>query len=339
MKYRYMGKTGLLVSRLCLGTMTFGMEKWGCDKKTSIGLTDAFLDAGGNFIDTADRYSIGVSESIVGEALAGKKRDEIVLATKCFLPMGEAPNTRGLSRKHIMDACEASLKRLKTDYIDLYQIHGPDVRTPLERTMSALDDLVRQGKVRYIGCSNLFAWQFVKANGIAARSGGEPFSCGQYLYNLIVRDVEREILPACVDQGMGFIGWSPLAGGMLTGKYRRAKDPESGTRLHHTGKYELPFFWHDRGFGIVDALHEVSEKSGAPPARVAIAWILHNRDVTSVIIGAKTMDQLKSNLAAGDWDLPESVGKALEKRAPFDHGYPRSWMNAVYPDVYGQEEM
>ena len=186
MKYRYVGNTGLAVSRVCLGTMTFGTEGWGCDEKTSIALVRTFVEAGGNFIDTADLYSSGTSEEYTGKALKDFNRTDIVLATKCWFRTADTPNARGLSRKHIMEACEASLRRLDTDFIDLYQLHGPDPYTPVEETMRAMDDLVRQGKVRYIGCSNLYAWQFVKANAAAQLMGTERLVCGQYLYNLIL---------------------------------------------------------------------------------------------------------------------------------------------------------
>ncbi|MBD3320792.1 MAG: hypothetical protein GF350_06835, partial [Chitinivibrionales bacterium] len=231
MKYAYLGNSGLVVSRICLGTMTFGQKDWGCDKKTAFTIVDSFLHLGGNFIDTADMYAGGVSEEILGEALREKKRDDIVLATKGFFRTSDAPNARGLSRKHLIDACEESLRRLKTDYIDLYQIHGPDPFTPIEETMLTLENLVASGKVRYIGCSNLYAWQIVKANSTGRFQGCEQFRCAQHLYNLIIRDVEREILPACEDQGMGFICWSPLASGMLSGKYKKASKPAKGSRV------------------------------------------------------------------------------------------------------------
>lgn len=220
MKYRYLGNSGLAVSRLCLGTMTFGNEAWGCDLEASKSIVEAFLDAGGNFIDTADLYSKGESEVILGKALKGKDLNQLVIASKCWFPMDESPNGRGLSRKHIVQACEASLKRMGLEHMDLYQIHGPDPYTPVEETMRALDDLITSGKVRYVGCSNLYAWQLVKANAAAEMRGFEKFVSGQYLYNLVRRDIETEILPACVDQGMGILCWSPLAAGLLTGKYR-----------------------------------------------------------------------------------------------------------------------
>jgi len=338
MKYRYLGNTGLLVSRVCLGAMTFGNREWGCNEQTAIGLTRRFLDAGGNFIDTADMYSQGDSERFLGEALKGVKREDIVLATKCFFRMDRTPNAKGLSRKHIMEACEASLRRLKTDSIDLYQIHGPDPHTPFEETMRALDDLVRMGKIRYVGCSNLHAWQILKANGISRLMNLEPLVCGQYQYNLIIRDVEREILPACEDQGMGFICWSPLAAGMLTGKYKRADRPDEGTRIALTAQFTLPRFWHDRGFSIVDEVVQTAHDAGRTPAQIALSWLLHDRRVTSVIVGTRKLKQLEDNLLAGDWDIPDDLWQRLEQAAPFDHGYPRQWMDLVYPMTFGEEE-
>jgi aryl-alcohol dehydrogenase-like predicted oxidoreductase len=252
--------------------------------------------------------------------------------------MADTPNAKGLSRKHIVEACEASLKRMGTDYIDLYQIHGPDPFTPFEETMRALDDLVRQGKVRYVGCSNLHAWQILKANGISALQHLEKLSCGQYLHNLIIRDVEREILPACEDQGMGFIAWSPLGSGILTGKYTKKDKPDEGTRISLTAQFSVPRYWHERSFEIVDEMMEISKKSGKSSAQIALSWLLYDSRVTSVIIGARKIEQVRDNLVAGDWDMPEELWERLNKVAQFDHGYPRSWMNVVYPNTFGEEE-
>jgi aryl-alcohol dehydrogenase-like predicted oxidoreductase len=335
MKYRYVGKTGLRVSRVCLGAMTFGNKEWGCDKKTSIMVIHRFLDVGGNFIDTADMYSNGNSEIILGEALQSKNRDDIVLATKCFFRTRPTPNARGLSRKHIIEACEASLKRLNTDYIDLYQIHGPDPFTPFEETMRALDDLVRHGKARYIGCSNLYAWQIMKANCVSARMNLERLCCAQHQYNLIIRDVEMEILPACEDQGMGFICWSPLGAGMLTGKYKKTDRPEPGTRIALTAKFTVPRFWHERGFHIIEEVIAAAKDAGKTAAQVALSWLLHDRRVTSVIIGARNIKQLEDNLMVGDWDLPDGLWHRLDDAAPFNHGYPKQWMDLVYRLTFG----
>ena len=229
MEMRNLGRTGLKVSKLCLGAMTFANEDWGCDEPTSQRIVHHFLDAGGNFIDTADGYSAGVSEEITGRAIADR-RDSVVLATKVFAPMGAGPNDRGLSRKHILDAVDGSLKRLGTDYIDLYQVHGFDEQTPIDETLRALDDCVRSGRVRYIGCSNHFAWQLMKAVALANELGTARYDCLQPNYSLVTRAIEREVLPLCIDQGIGVIPYSPLAGGILTGKMRPGEAPPEGTR-------------------------------------------------------------------------------------------------------------
>jgi 1-deoxyxylulose-5-phosphate synthase len=338
MKYRHLGKSGLLVSRVCLGTMTFGNRDWGCDKKISLGMVDRFLEAGGNFIDTADIYNDGLTEEIIGEGIGSKDRTSIVLATKCFFRMGKDPNAAGLSRKHVVEACDASLKRLRTDYIDLFQIHGPDPHTPFEETMRALDDLVRRGKVRYTGCSNLYAWQVLKANSAAERLNLAKFASGQYLYNLIVRDVEREILPACADQGMGFICWSPLGGGMLTGKYERAERPDAGTRMSLAARHEMPRYWHERGFGIAGAVAAAAEKLGKTPSLTALSWLLHDRRVASVIVGSTSLEQLAGNLSAGEWDLPEDVWARLDALSSLDHGYPKQWIDIAIPETFTANE-
>jgi len=338
MKYRYLGNTGLLVSRICLGTMTFGNKEWGCDEAMAKQITRAFLDAGGDFIDTADIYSNGVSEQMLGECLKGVPRDDLVIATKCFFRMGKSSNARGLSRKHIMAAAEASMARMGTDYIDLYQIHGPDPRTPIEETVRALDDLVRQGKVRYTGCSNLYAWQLVRANAAAEKVGAARFASGQYLYNIIARDVEREILPACAAEGMGLICWSPLASGMLTGKYRKAEAPEAGSRIQLAAVHELPRYWHERGFHIVSELNHVSEEIGVPQVRLALGWLLHDTRVTAVIVGSRTSDQLTESLLAGDRDIPEAAWARLNEASKIDFGYPKQWMDIAVPATFSDHE-
>ncbi len=339
MKYRYMGKTGLLVARVCLGTMTFGAKDWGCDEKTSRVIIHRYLEAGGNFIDTADIYAGGVSEEIIGEALKERKRDEIVLATKCFFRTGKSPNAKGLSRKHILEACEASLRRLKTDYIDLYYMHGADPFTPMEETMRTLNDLVRQGKVRYLGCSNIFAWQILKANGISALYNLERLSCGQYLYNLINREAEREVLPACEDQGMGFTCWSPLGGGILLGKYRPDEAPSPGTRLYYRAEVDGPRFRHQRGFEMARKLEEFSQKTGISKAQLALAWPLHDRRVTSLIIGVKTVEQLDQNLIVGDWDLPQEIWQEMNRETAQDLGHLTQFANHAHRTTFGEEEM
>lgn len=314
MKYRYLGRSGLLVSRISLGTMTFGAPDWGCEEKESHRIIKRYLDGGGNFIDTADVYAAGKSEEIVGTFTPQIRRDEVVIASKCYFPMGNFPNAQGVSRKHIMASCEASLKRMKTDYIDLYYIHGPDPVSPMEETMRALDDLVRQGKVRYLGCSNFFGWQIAKAAGVAARMNLEGLVAGQYLYNLINREPEREIIPAAMDHGAGIICYSPLGAGLLTGKYKGMTEPAEGTRHSFRTQVDGPRFWHTRGFKTAEILEEVSKKSEIPMAKLAIAWPLKRRFVTSVIVGVKSSEQLDANIAMGDWDMPDDVWQTLQEK-------------------------
>jgi len=338
MKYRYLGRSGLLVSRICLGTMTFGTKDWGCDRDTSVEITRRFIEAGGNFIDTADMYSAGVSEEILGEALRGHDRDDLVIATKCYFRQRPTPNARGLSRKHIIQACEASLQRLGLEYIDLYQVHGPDPCTPLEETMRALDDLVRKGCVRYVGCSNFYAWQIVKAAGVSERLQLERFCSAQHLYNLIRRDVEREIIPACDDQGLGLVCWSPLASGILTGKYPQSDEPEPGTRVAYRADIDKPRYWNPDGFSMVDEVKAVAGELDRTSAQVALGWLLHDRRVTSVIIGARDVAQLEDNLPVGDWDLPAKMHERLSQASTFDFGYPKEWTDLTYPDTFGDGE-
>lgn len=338
MKYRYLGASGLLVSRVCLGTMTFGNREWGCDESTAKEIIRSFIDAGGNFVDTADIYSNGISEEFLGRSLEGVPRDDMVIATKGFFRMGSSPNSKGLSRKHMISACEASLKRLGTDYLDLYQIHGPDPKTPIEETLRALDDLVRQGKARYAGCSNLYAWQLVRANATAEKINAARFASGQYLYNIIARDVEREILPACEAEGMGFLCWSPLGSGMLTGKYHRAEKPDEGTRFQISAVHELPRYWHERGFAIVEELGRVSAETGVSSVRLALAWLLHDRRVTSVIVGARSKAQLAEALPVGDWDIPGATWERLNDVSRIDFGYPKQWMDIVVSSTFSEHE-
>jgi aryl-alcohol dehydrogenase-like predicted oxidoreductase len=326
MKYRTLGRTGLNVSRVCLGTMTFGQEGWGCDEATAGSIVSTFLDAGGNFIDTADVYSAGRSEEFLGRALQSKPRHQVVLATKCFFARGPSPNERGLSRKHILRSCEESLRRLQTDYIDLYQIHGPDPVTPIEETLRALDDLVRDGKVRYLGVSNLYAWQIVKANLTAERLGLERFCSAQHLYNLISRDVEREVLPACRDQGVGMICWSPLAGGFLSGKYQDTPMPPEGTRIAQRAAAEVPRFWHERGKRLAQGVLELAQAGGCKPEELALGWLLAQAGVTSVIVGTRSVEQLESNLVVGERDLSRETLAELDRLAIHDLGYPHSWI-------------
>jgi aryl-alcohol dehydrogenase-like predicted oxidoreductase len=326
MKYRFLGASGLIVSRIALGTMTFGAGDWGCDEREAHLVMKKYIDAGGNFIDSADVYAGGKAEEIIGSFLPGIQRDNLIIASKCYFPVGNLPNSFGLSRKHILTSCESSLKRLKTDYIDLYYIHGPDPVSSLEETMRALDDLVRQGKVRYLGCSNIFAWQIAKATGISARMNLEKLAAGQYLYNLIHRELEREVIPAAVDHGLGIVCYSPLGAGLLTGKYRGMTEPQKGTRLSFRIQVDGPRFWHAKGFETVEILEQVSSKFEISMPRLAIAWLLKRKFVASVIIGVKSQEQLKGNMELGDWDLPEDVWSALEERTRPEEEY-LTWFN------------
>jgi aryl-alcohol dehydrogenase-like predicted oxidoreductase len=326
MKYRYLGKSGLLVSRIALGTMTFGTEHWGCGEPEAHEILKAYLDAGGNFIDCADIYAGGRSEEIVGFFLPQVSRDDLVIASKCFFPMGPLPNQSGLSRKHVLAACEASLKRLRTDYLDLYYLHGPDPVSSYEETLRAMGDLVRQGKVRYLGCSNLFAWQVAKAAGVAGRMGLERLTAGQYIYSLIHRELERELIPAAVDHGLGLVAYSPLGAGLLTGKYKGMTEPAPGSRHFFRTQVDGPRFWNAQGFRIAEILERVALESSIPMARLAIGWPLVRRFVSAVIVGVRSVDQLTTNLENADWDMPADVWKTLEERTRPEEDY-MSWFN------------
>jgi aryl-alcohol dehydrogenase-like predicted oxidoreductase len=312
--------------------MTFGnapgfMEGVGCDEARSRLLIDRALDAGVNFIDTADIYGRGLSEEIVGRAL-GDRRHRVVLATKVRGAMGDGPNDSGLSRAHILSACEASLRRLRTETIDLYQAHWPDLETPLEETLRAFDDLVRAGKVRYVGCSNFPAWMLARSLGISERTGIARFDCLQPQYSLLVRDIEREILPLCVAEGIGVIAWSPLASGLLSGKYRRGQIPPEGSRLA-AWKDTWARLDTERSWRIVDAVAEVARRKDTTPARVALAWVLAQRGVTSVIIGVRDLSQLEDNLAAADVTLDASDLAALDEVSRLPEGYPEGFLRRV----------
>ena len=334
MKYRQMGSTGLKVSELCLGTMTFGSNFYtigAVDQEGSNRMVARALEAGINFFDTADMYSFGESEEILGRALvaSGAGRESVVIATKVRSPMSEGAingtgdlNNVGLSRKHIIEACDASLRRLGTEYIDLYQVHGWDVRTPIEETLRALEDLVRQGKVIYLGCSNWSARHLAKAVAVAGAKDWSRFVSLQAYYSLVGRDLEHELLPLCLEEGLGVLPWSPLSGGFLSGKYRRDNpNPEGARRVN----FDFPPIDRERGYDAVEALIEIAEEKGSTPAQVALAWLLAQAGVTSVIIGASKISQLEDNLKAVDVELtPEDVARLSATTAP-GALYPR-WM-------------
>jgi aryl-alcohol dehydrogenase-like predicted oxidoreductase len=301
MEYRYLGRTGLKVSELCLGTMLFGGTT---DEQTAHQMLDRFVEAGGTFIDTADVYGRGVSEEIIGRWLAPRSRDELVVATKGYGSMGSGPNDGGSGRKHLLSAVEASLRRLRTDYIDLYQIHVFDDGTPIEETLSTLDGLVLSGKVRFLGASNYAGWQLQKSIDLARQHDWEPFACLQPLYNLLDREAEWDLIPVCQQEGVGVIPWSPLRGGWLSGRYRRdMAEPPAGSRVDadpDAGGW--PEAWqtyaNEHTWEVIDALAEVAEKTGRTPAQVALRWLMQRPGVTAPIVGARTLAQLEDNLAA-----------------------------------------
>ena len=312
MDYRQLGRSGLRVSALSLGTMTFGgaAHVGTTDVAGARRQLDMCLDAGVNLIDTADVYSAGVSEEILGEALEGR-RDRLLLATKARMPMGEGPNDAGLSRHHLIAGCEASLRRLNVDHIDLFQVHEWDGQTPLEETLHALDTLVRDGKVRYVGASNYAGWQLMKALAVADAHGYQRFVSQQIHYTLQAREAEYELVPLTVDQGVGILVWSPLAGGLLSGKFRRGRRGPEGTRALSDWN-EPPVRDQEALYDIVDALVEIGEAHGVSAAQVALAWLLGRPGVTSLVIGARTDEQLADNLAAASLEL------AAEERARLD---------------------
>jgi aryl-alcohol dehydrogenase-like predicted oxidoreductase len=316
MEYRQLGRSGLRVSALTLGTMTFG----GRDNFADVGSTgvegakrqiDRCLDRGVNFIDTANVYSRGLSEEILGEALESR-RDTVLIATKARMPMGDGHNDAGLSRHHLISECEASLRRLRTDRIDLYQVHEWDGQTPLDETLDALDTLVKSGKVRYVGASNYSGWQLMKALGVADRNGYERFVTQQIYYSLQARDAEYELVPIAIDQGVGILFWSPLAGGLLSGKYRRDREGPAGSR-QLTDWNEPPVRDREQLYDVVDALVEIGEGRGVSAAQVALAWTMRRPGVVSLIIGARTDEQLDDNLAAAELELSADEVARLEQ--------------------------
>jgi aryl-alcohol dehydrogenase-like predicted oxidoreductase len=334
MRYRVLGRTGLRVSELCFGTMTFGGKgaTWkaigALDEKEATEMVARCLDAGVNFFDTADGYGFGDAEAFLGRAL-GPRRKDVVIATKVAFPTGKGPNDRGLSRTHVLAAIDASLRRLGTDHVDVYFAHTIDRLTPLEETLRALEDLVRWGKVRHLGCSNFAAWQTVKANALAEARGWTRFEVAQLYYNLAARDIEREVVPCLEDQRVGLMAWSPLASGVLTGKYSaEGKAPEGARRAG----FELgPLDW-DRIGRVLAAAREVAAAHRATVPQVALAWLLAKDFVTSVVIGAKRMAQLDDNLGAAALALsPEDVAR-LDAASVLPPEYP-GWYQAQFADV------
>ena len=329
MRYRLLGRTGLYVSEICLGTMTYGGKgRWEVVGRLGVAEAQAQIkaafDAGVNFIDTANVYSEGDSETIVGEALGklGLPREDLVIATKVRVRMGAQPNRVGLTRVHIMNEINASLRRLALDHVDLYQIHGADQVTPLEETLRALEDLVRSGKVRYIGMSNHAAWQIMKGLGISERHGWNRFESVQAYYSIAGRELEREIIPVAQDQGLGILVWSPLAGGLLSGKFKQdAAGPKGARRT----TFDFPPVDRQRAFRAVEAMRPIAATHNVSVARVALAWLLQQPGVTSVIVGAKSQEQLADNIAAGELRLSESDLAALNEASKLPPEYP-GWM-------------
>jgi 1-deoxyxylulose-5-phosphate synthase len=314
-KYVNLGQTGLRVSRVCLGMMSYGNDSdraWVLDEDAAEPIVKAAADGGITFYDTADVYSRGASEEATGKLLAKFfRRDEVVVATKVHGVMGEGENERGLSRKHILSGIDASLRRLNMNYVDLYQIHRWDGRTPIEETMEALNDVVRAGKARYIGASSMYAWQFAKAQHTAGEHGWTKFVSMQNHYNLVYREEEREMIPQCLDQGVGVIPWSPLARGLLAGT--RSRDGERRTTRANSDAFGDTLYQMTEDFDVVDAAAEVAANRGVPPAQVALAWLLHKPGVTAPIVGATKLSHLSDALAAEDLSLTGDEIEALER--------------------------
>lgn len=329
MKYNLLGNTGLKVSELCLGTMTFGGKGFwtnigSLDQGPVDQLVKMAVDAGINFIDTANVYSEGLSEEMTGKAIRnlGLKRDELVIATKVRGKMNETPNGSGLTRKHILHEVEASLKRLGTDYIDLYQIHGFDALTPLEETLETLDLLVKSGKVRYIGCSNLAAWQLMKALSYSTYNRVSKFVSLQAYYTVAGRDLEREIVPLLTDQKVGLMVWSPLAGGFLSGKYKRNGETAEGARR---ANFDFPPINKEKAFDVIDVLDSMAAKKNSSVAQLALAWLLHQPVVTTVIVGAKKPEQLQDNLKATEVVFTPEELQQIDAASKLSPEYP-GWM-------------
>ncbi len=312
-----------MVSRVCLGTMAFGMKDWGCNQDVATKMVGKFVEGGGNFIDTADIYSTGVSEEMVGKAIEGHNRDALVIATKVWFRMNPAPTARGLSRKHIMEAADASLRRLGTDYIDLYQFHVPDPATPVEETLRALDDLVRSGRVRYIGCSNFSGWQLSDGLWTSRMNSLHSFVTVTTRYNVLERKIEDELVPCCTSHDIGIIPWGPLAAGFLTGKYRRGEKGPAGARLSE----KLPSPVYDNvmtpeNWDKLEKLEGFAGERGRKVGELAIAWLLAKPWTSTVIAGARKVEQVKANVAAAEWRLSREEVEAIDRISGSPGGLP-----------------
>jgi len=334
MNYRLLGSSELLVSEICFGVMTFTGDKgWThlgvMDQNTADYLTAEAINSGVNFFDTADNYSEGVSELMLGRAL-GKNRKNVVIGTKCGFTMYPGPNGEGLSRRRVIEACNESLRRLNTDYIDLYQVHSYDFIAPLEETLSGFNQLVQEGKVRYIGVSNFTAWQLMKAISIMEKNGWNKIVSLQPYYSLLGRDIELELVPLCLDQGLGIIPWGPLHSGILTGKYRRNKEWPAGTRIKSRGEH-FPFD-EDKGERILKQLSLIADQRNVTVSQVALNYLLRKPGISSLIVGARNLDQLKNNINASNWSLSEGEVKILDALSEPGKTYPH-W----YFDIFRKE--
>jgi aryl-alcohol dehydrogenase-like predicted oxidoreductase len=344
MKYKPLGNTGLLVSQLCLGTMTFSSGQGVYQHIGSVGqaeaddLVRASIEAGINFFDTADAYAFGESETTLGQSFRNLEvaRHQVVIATKGYTRMGQGRNEIGASRGHLMDAVHASLRRLQTDYIDLYQIHATDILTPLEETLRALDDMVRQGKVRYIGVSNWPAWRIATALGISNQKNYERFATVQAYYSLAGRDLERDLVPLMEYEKLGLLVWSPLAGGLLSGRFNRDNQSPEGSRRT---SFDFPIVDKERAWNVLDVLAPIAKAHQCSPARIALAWLLSRPVVTSVLVGAKRRAQLDDNLAAIDITLTDEELKAIDKVSALPPEYPGWMLAAQSTDRFGPADV
>jgi aryl-alcohol dehydrogenase-like predicted oxidoreductase len=326
---RQFGTTGMRVTETCLGAMTFGRET---PEDESRQILDRYLDAGGNFVDTANVYHRGTSEEILGRAL-GARREHLVLATKCRMPMGAGPNDAGASRRVIREQVEASLRRLQTDWIDVYQIHCWDRHTPLVETLSTLDDLIHEGKVRYIGASNYTGWQLATALGVSRAHGWEPYVSVQPQYSLVTRDIEREVLPLAEYSGLAVLPWSPLGGGLLSGKYRPEEAPPADTRATDATPSSALMrlrLAEKRNFVVARAVRDVAERLGRTMAQVALNWVIHRPGVTAPILGARTVGQIEDNLGAIGWRLDDDALATLEDASAIEPGYPYDFIDWIH---------
>ena len=329
MELRPLGRTGIRVTEACLGAMTFGRET---PEDESNAILDRYLDAGGNFIDTANVYNRGASEEILGRSL-GARRENIVLATKCRMPMGDGPNLRGASRRVIREQVEASLRRLQTDWIDLYQIHCWDATTPLEETLSTLNDLVHEGKVRYLGASNYTGWQLATALGVSKQHGWEPYISIQPQYSLVTRDIERELFPLAEYAGLAVLPWSPLGGGLLSGKYRAGETPPDDSRAADSTPSAVLMrmrIQEQRNFAVAQAVQDLAADLGTTMAQVALNWVLHRPGVTAPILGARTVAHIEDNLGAIGWKLDADALTRLEDASAIERGYPYDFIDWIH---------